>query len=282
MSTRLSLRVQEKIGKLTASDQKLAEVILRDSSIIETHSATELAQIAGVSKATAARFFRRLGYRDFDEVKIQAREERNRTQPFSYASDAKHSVALGRSLNDHLELELNNLSRTFEELSPDHLREIVAMVEAAPRVWFLALGSDSWLASYGRQLFSRLRPNVLLLGLGGQALVEDLAMTGPRDVLFVPAIGPVLKSLRPVLAYARTTRMKVVAISDYTNMPLVRRYNATVLLCHVTKFGPIDSWTTAISMLRLLGLSFASHVGQPAEHRLELIGHISEELDLLE
>ena len=66
MSTRLSLRIQERINRLTKSEQKLARVILESPTLIETHTATELASIADVSKATAARFFRALGYADFD------------------------------------------------------------------------------------------------------------------------------------------------------------------------------------------------------------------------
>ena len=66
---------------LTASEQKLATLLLDRPDEILTFSATELAGLAGVSKATAARFFRNLGYSDFNDVRLQAREERNRTGP---------------------------------------------------------------------------------------------------------------------------------------------------------------------------------------------------------
>ena len=48
------------------------------------------------TKATAARFFRNLGYTDFDEAKTQAREERNRTQPYAY-SPGPERVTPGRA-----------------------------------------------------------------------------------------------------------------------------------------------------------------------------------------
>ena len=62
MSTRLALRIQERLDRLTKSEQKLAAVILDRPGLIETHSATELAGIADVPKATAARFFRAASY----------------------------------------------------------------------------------------------------------------------------------------------------------------------------------------------------------------------------
>ncbi|MDP2731674.1 MAG: MurR/RpiR family transcriptional regulator, partial [Hoeflea sp.] len=80
MASRLVLRIQERYEKLTSGEQKLAQLILDRQDDILTHSATAIADMAGVSKATAARFFQHLGYADFNEVKLQAREERNRTE----------------------------------------------------------------------------------------------------------------------------------------------------------------------------------------------------------
>ena len=81
MATRLTLRIQERIIRLTPSEQKLAAVLLENQALIETHTATELATLSGIPKATTARFFRSLGYNDFDKAKTC--EERNRTQPYA-------------------------------------------------------------------------------------------------------------------------------------------------------------------------------------------------------
>ena len=134
MSTRLSLRIQERITRLTKSEQKLATVILQTPTLIETHTATELAGLANISKATAARFFQTLGYTDFEEVKIQAREERNRTQPYSYSVAASEKTVLGRTIGEHLDLELDNLTRTFEEMGSDTLQRASLRQLAGP-IW---------------------------------------------------------------------------------------------------------------------------------------------------
>ncbi|MEQ9690297.1 MAG: hypothetical protein RLO48_11250 [Bauldia litoralis] len=81
MATRLALLIQDRFEALTPSEKKLAGLLLDRPDEILTFSATELAGFAGVSKATAARFFRTLGYADFNDVRLQAREERNRTGP---------------------------------------------------------------------------------------------------------------------------------------------------------------------------------------------------------
>ncbi|MGR3291883.1 MAG: MurR/RpiR family transcriptional regulator [Paracoccaceae bacterium] len=282
MSTRLILRIQERIDRLTSSEQKLAGVILETPTLIETHTATELAKLAKVSKATAARFFRTLGYTDFEEVKLQAREERNRTQPYSYSATASEKMVLGRTIGEQLKLELNNLTRTFEEMESDTLQTASRLIEDAPRVWFLGLGADSWFARYGQAMFSRLRHNVYLLGLNNGTLAEELALAGPRDVIITMTVGPQQKGLRAVLAYAKTTRVRVITLSDYANFARAKRYSKLVFHCHVANYGYIATHTTFIGALRLLAISYIGLAGEKAIQRIGLIDDINEELGMIE
>ena len=282
MSTRLILRIQERINRLTSSEQKLAEVILETPTLIETHTATELAKLAKVSKATAARFFRTLGYTDFEEVKLQAREERNRTQPYSYSATASKKMVLGRTIGEQLTLELNNLMRTFEEMESNTLQTASRLIEDAPRVWFLGLGADSWFARYGQAMFSRLRHNVHLLGLNNGTLAEELAMAGPRDVMIVMMVGPQQKGLRAVLAYSKTTRVRVITLSDHANYARAKRYSELVFHCHVANYGYIATHTTFVGALRLLAISYTGLAGEKAIQRIGLIDDIKEELDMID
>ena len=96
MASRLVLRIQERSSRLTSSEKKIAQVLLQNQNLVETHTATELAAKAGVSKATTARFFRSLGYVDFEEVRLQAREERNRREPYTVFESTPQTVTLGR------------------------------------------------------------------------------------------------------------------------------------------------------------------------------------------
>lgn len=281
MSTRLALRIQERFDRLTRSEQKLAAAILDRPTLIETHTATEMAEIAEVSKATAARFFRALGYADFEEVKLQAREERNRTQPYSYAATASGSTVLGRKIGEHLDLELANITRTFEEMHPDMLHEAARLIHDAPRLWFLGLGADGWLARYGRVLFSRLRPHVHAIGSSDGTVAEDLAMMGPRDVIVVLAQGPQPRELKAILSYAKTTRARIIALTDHENLAQTKRFSDLALRCHISSYGLIPSYTTLVSVLRLLAISHVGQVGETALQRASLIEDINEELDIL-
>jgi len=279
MSIRLSLRIQERYDRLSPAEQKLARLILERKDDILTYSATEMAELAQVSKATAARLFKSLGYADFNEVREQSREERNRTEPYRYSLSSEAERHFGKSIGAHLELEITNLTRTFEELSSDRLQQAAGLVKEAPKVWFLGLGPEEGIARLGRLLMSRLRHDVMQIGLHQASWAEDLAMTGPRDALVVISLKPRPRVLRPILEYARTTRVNIIMITDQISTLWAQKYSSVVLPCHTASHGVGPSYTAMASAVRLLSVAFAERAGERAAARLELIAEIHEELD---
>ncbi len=278
MASRLVLRIQERYQKLTAGEQKLARLITEGQEDTLTQSATELAEQAGVSKATAARFFQHLGYADFNEVKLQAREERNRTEPYGLSVGTSEQIALGKTVGTHLELELKNLTKTFEELRSDRVRQAAEIINDAPRLWVLGLGAEEGLARYARLLFARMRHSVMILGINQGSWAEDLAMTGPKDAVLLITLPPRAKLLKPLLAYAETSRLNVVTICDRAYALEAQRFSRAVMPCHVSSFGLGPSHTAVGSAIRLLAVTFAAVAGKSALQRTEIIDGIHEEL----
>ena len=282
MATRLTLRLQEKISRLTKAEQKLAALLLENQALIETHSATELSALAGVSKATTARFFQNIGYTDFEEARAQAREERNRTQPYAYARIADDQAVLGRPIADYLALEVLNLTRTFEEMRPDLLAEAARLMLDAPRLWCMGFGAEDGLARLARLTFARLRPDVHLLAANPGAWAEDLAMTGPRDALILLTLEPRPKFQAALTSYARTTRMTVITLTDHRFYATAKRFSKLVIGCHVATYGAIPSHTTLASLIRLLAIACIGQAGGTANDRMDLIAEINEEIDLFD
>lgn len=278
MATRLALRIQDQFESLSPSERKLASLLVEREDDLLTHSATELAQFAGVSKTTAARLFRSLGYRDFNEVRLQAREERNRTAPALRIQVPIEPPSGASTISTHLQTELANLTRTFEELASDRLRLVGRLLAEAPRVWVLGVGSQDGVARYARLVLARIRPSVHLITGHAGAWAEDMAMMGPKDALICVAFRPLSRLVPPILDWSQTSRVKIIAITDPTTNDRLRRHGAIVLTSYVAghAFGP--SQTAAMSMARLVAGATAEHLGANATRRLELIDDIHDEL----
>ncbi len=275
MTTRLTLAIQEHHEQLSPSERKLAELLLGRADDLLTYSATELAAMAGVSKATAARLFRSLGYSDFNEVRLQAREERNLAPPFQASAAREAAPARAHSIAAHLQAESDSLARTFESLRSDTLQAAAELLARAPRVWLVGTGVDEGLARFVRPQLARARPDVHLLGTQSGVWAEDLAMTGPRDALLLVLTQPRTGLIEKLLTHAATTRLDSVAVVDIRNTAWARRACTVVLPC----FGDTDSAMVAASMLHLLVRNAAARVGARARQRQDLVAHISQELE---
>src|SRR5262249_25614534 len=128
-------------------------------------------------------------------------------------------------------------------------------------------------------LLARLRHNVMVLGNGNGSWAEDLAMTGPRDALVLLTLDPRPRILRPILDYARTTRVNVITLTDRGYMAQAQRFSKVVLPCHVSNFSLGPSHTTLVSVLRLVAIAYAARAGDTAQQRADIVADIHEELD---
>ena len=113
--------IDERIEGLTEtlpdSERKLAELLSTRQVLLATHSATELAAMAGSSKAAVTRFIQRVGYRSFAEARREAREAQCWGSPsFQFVPDL--SGVSEEAFSDHLQRDLENITRTFERLNP--------------------------------------------------------------------------------------------------------------------------------------------------------------------
>lgn len=282
MSTRLSLRIQERFDKLSPAERRLATLVLDHRDDFLTFSATQLAQMANVSKATAARLFQNLGYADFNEVREQAREERNRTEPYRTSAVSAEAMSRSRSIGAHLETERRNLTRTLEDIAPDRLAQAARILKDAPRVWTLGFGAEEGLARHMRIVLARLRHDVNQLGSTQGSWAEDLAMVGPRDALILVTLSPRPRILKAVLDYARTTRVEIVSLTDPVSALTAQRYARVVFPCHVDGVAHGPSHTAIVSVLRLIALAYAARAGAPARNRAATIADIHEELGDIE
>jgi D-arabinose 5-phosphate isomerase GutQ len=250
--------------------------------MIETHSATELSRLPGCLKGHDCPLLPHLGYADFDEVPLQAREERNRTQPYAYLAipARKGGCWAGPSAN---------ISTWNCEPDP-HLRGDAVRPAArcrrpdqdAPRVWCMGFGAEEGLAHWPGSTFARLRHDVHVSGPPRRGWAEDLSMTGPRDVLILLTLEPRPKVLRQLLAHARTTRMRVITITDHAYAPQAARFSEIVLPCHVASYGILATHSTMLSVLRLIAVAYLGQNTKAVGQRIATLAAIDEELDLFE
>lgn len=283
----LEARIQAHYEQLPPAEKRLGDLLLAFPGDIATYSAGELAEAAGTSRAAASRFFQRLGYKDFNEVRLQVREAKRWGSPV-YLSSASRLDGQGaeklmpsQSVADHLDQEIDNLTRTLEAIRPDTLRDVVSAMAEARRVHVVGFRNSRMLALYLQRQLLLLRSDVSLLPQSGQTLGEDLVDVNERDVLVMIGMRRRVGAVTRIMEIARDQGAKVLLITDpsATQTAQLATWSMT---CQVRSPSLLDSYAAAMSVLNLLCSLLIQRAMKDGFERLRRIETLHEELDELD
>ena len=174
----LERTIRTAYDRLPVGERKLADVVLEMRGALAGYSATELAQSAGVSKATASRLVRRLGFRDYQEMRRQTRADGTSGSPLAEIARARTKEG---SLARHLDHDRACLTATLEGIPAGLARRAAATLAKAERVWVVGFRNSYALALYARELLAQVKPDVRLLPAPGQTVAEELSALGEGD-----------------------------------------------------------------------------------------------------
>jgi DNA-binding MurR/RpiR family transcriptional regulator len=256
--------------QLPPGEKRLADTILSRLNNLASYSATELAADAGVSKATAARFFRRVGYQSFGHARRKARAEAHLASPLYALAGVKSKERAADALSRHVAADLKNLSETFRQTHVAALDLAVKLLAKAPRVRVVGLRNGHFVAAYAAYLLAQLREEVIGLPGAALTLAEDLAALGRGDVLVVVDFRRRSALLQAIVDAARAAGAKLVFISG-PGMPALSRPGDVVLHCLTDGASIFDSYVAAVSIVNYLCAAVAKELGKTSRKRLAAI-----------
>lgn len=230
--------------------------------------------MAGVSKATAARLFKLLGYSSFDEARRESRNLRHwgaPTAPAPGLSDAPTAV-------HHLNLEINNLRLTFERLEEAVIEAVTQELVRTRRVWIVGLRGSFAIGQYARFLFQMLKPDVRFIPAGGLSFAEEAVDFCEGDVLLAVGYRRRPAILLPLLEQARQAGVIVALITDLTASRTAESAHY-VIRCSSEAPYSFDSYTSGISVINYLGSRLMNALGEEGVARIEKKEQLHEQLD---
>lgn len=269
-------RIAALFDDLTESEKRLAEVVLEAASDLSALTAGELAARADVSAATAARFFRRLGYESYGDLRRSVRGARTWGSPLYELSSTERPADFAR----HIAQDVENLQRLAAELPADALADAVDLLASARRLHVIGFRNSAALATYARGLLAHIKPDVRLLPLAGQTLAEDLVGLGPEDALVVFGFRRRPPALREIMAAVRDSGARILLVTDASAA-------RTAHLAHVTLRCPnqgaslFDSYVAPMSLISHLASAVGAALGKTAESRLAMIEDLHRRLEPL-
>jgi DNA-binding MurR/RpiR family transcriptional regulator len=272
--------ILESLDTLTPSERRLADVILDSLASLPSFTAGELAARARVSNATAARFFQRLGFKNYAHFRRRTPRGNNWGSPLYELTGIDGQRLAAGDFGLHVAQDLQNLTRTAEMLQPERITEAISILAGARGLWIVGFRNSYALASYARGLLVHLKPDVRLLPVAGMTIGEDLVSLGAKDALLVIGFRRRPLILREIMAVARERRARSVLLTDLTAARTARLATVT-LRCQNRGHSMFDSYAAPISVINYLCAAVGMTLGDPSLSRLTDIEALHDRLDPL-
>jgi DNA-binding MurR/RpiR family transcriptional regulator len=280
-SSSLEGRIKARYDAMSAVEQKLSDVILASPGQLAMQTATELAASAGVSKATATRFFRGLGYASYEEARRDARDSLNGGSPLYRQERGNTENTADDLIQHHMDQEIANVYQTYQSLDRAELLEAASAIAGARRVVLLGFRHSQTIAHMFRRNLIQVRGDILLLPAAGDSLGEYLAALGSEDVAICIGLRRRMPQLEASMVALSELGVRMLYIADVLAGSPARLAD-WVIRCQTESTLMFDSNASVSAMTNLLcSLVGKDLSGRKASHleRAELLHQQLDELD---
>lgn len=273
----LESRIFSVYQSLSPMEKQLADLLLQFQMELPSYSAGELAARAGVSKATAARLFRTLGYASYPEAKRQIRAEQHWGSPLADITDLASGTG-PTPISTVVQMDVQNIATTVQSLSEEQLSKVIDAFVSAPNIWIMGLRSGYGLAHQAGHNFSAIRRNVHVISGAPSSYSLGLSSITSGDVLLVVAFRRRPRILPEILSSARELGAVTVLITDLSASASARAAEH-VLRCRCQSPSPINSFVAALTLINYFSWALASRLGNDAIDRFKKVDNLVERLD---
>ncbi|WP_141014298.1 MurR/RpiR family transcriptional regulator [Nocardioides sambongensis] len=264
---RIDERIAARHDRLTPQEQRAAATLLEHLDDLATYRAAELAELAGVSKATMSRLFRSLGFEDFDQVREHLRGLRSTGEP-RRADGAVDPAAIAC-------VEQAAVQRAVEH---PRTEEAITLIAEARRVVVVGWRNSYPVALHLREQLAQARDEVRIAPAPGQTLGEELTGLGRQDLVVVIGFRRRPAGFAAFLAEARSCAATVLLVGD----PSAVSHAAHVdlwLECPLTSALAFDSYAAPMALVSVLADGVLARLGRAGSNRVRSITAAYERLD---
>jgi len=274
----LEARIYAVYSSLSPAEKRLADVMLQYQRDLPSYTAGELAYKAEVSKATAARLIRLLGYATYPDAKRQIRADQTWGSPRAGLINSNEAPFGVVSLDTMVQIDLDNIRTTAESISQKTLQAITQAIVSARRVWIMGLRSGYGLAHHAAHYLTLIKNDVQVLPSGSGSYSHEIASMVKGDVLLVIAFRRRPRLLPAILSEARAAGATAVLITDLSAAASAKA-SEYVLRCRCRSPSPFNSFAAAVTLINYLAWSVAAAMGDESLARFQKIDRLVGILD---
>jgi DNA-binding MurR/RpiR family transcriptional regulator len=251
---------------LTASEKRVAEVMIRQPEIMAFGTVAELAAAAATGGATVMRLATKLGFQGFRELQDTAQSEL--TRKLRPAAVRARLASDDDPVERAIIVELRNVQASLDAIDRSVLTTAAATLNRARRVVIVSSDAANGVAADFAAQLSMVRPDVLHATGGSAGLVRSIAWLDESDVLVAIDIARYEAAVNDVVSQAALTKTTVISLVDSPLSPIAR-HSDHVFIIAAEGPGPFDSLTGALAVSNVLVAAAVVDRGEAATAHLD-------------
>jgi DNA-binding MurR/RpiR family transcriptional regulator len=266
--------VRQRMGALSASERRLAQVLLAFYPVAGLESLTRFAERAGVSPATVTRFITKLGLRGYPEFQESLRQELQErlSSPLSRYELAQPGAPDGSTLRDAFATSEHSLRSSVDMVSEHDFDSVVELLgDSRRRVLSLGGRVSTFLARYLASQLHLIRPGVELIDPVRSNPADHLVDVGRRDVLVVFDYRRYQSDTINSARVAAGRGCTVVLVTDPWLSPAAASAKFVLVTGVQTTVAPFDSMVSAVALTEALIAGVLARLGETAHARMRLL-----------
>ncbi len=244
--------IQNKFSELSKSQKLIAQYIIENYDKAAFMTASKLADKVGVSESTVVRFADALGLDGYPQLRKGLEDiiklKLTTVQRVELAGEYSDG---GSILKKVLEIDMNNIRATLENIDHDIFQQVVNEICGAKKIYIVGLRSSMSLADYFGFYLNLILDNVKIVHHGISNIFDQVFRVSKTDVVI--GIGFPRYSLQTVdaLSYVKEQGVTIVGITDSLSSPIAGLADYT-LTAKSDMMSFVDSLAAPLSLINAL------------------------------
>jgi DNA-binding MurR/RpiR family transcriptional regulator len=270
----IKLRIKENLEDFNPTERKIAAYILERAEDILKLSIAQLADQTGSSQAAIVRFFKKLGFAGFKDIKKNLTHELIGSNKESFDNEGYSDIKAGDSPRKIISKVAENHIRAIEEtvkvLDINAFRRAVAILTRAKRVDVFGCGASGLVAQDLQQKFVRIGKYCLAYTDVHLQLTAAASLTGDDAAVFISYSGKP-KDIISCLHLVQKQGVPAIAITKYGSAPLAKQADIVLSVCSPEIMLRSGAMSSRITQLAVVDMLFTDVAGQNFERSQELL-----------
>lgn len=210
--------IYSKLPKLSASDQKIAQVVLDQPAEIVNYSISQLAKKASVSDASVTRFCHNLGLIGFHDLKIKLAQVQDQEKSLSLQEIGQDDLQDG--LQKIADNKIAEVKSTLENISSNDLEKVLNLLKNSRVLQVSAEGDTYPVAADAVYKFNQI--GIFAMDSGGsvETAIAQTMNLGKQDCLLVISNSGEAAGLLKEIDVAKKQGMKIISITNRNDSPI--------------------------------------------------------------